>query len=101
MIMRIVNVPMRNLSLGIILSISLLPIPGIIENPELLNADTVRNIDCQRDAYISDVAATSIFQNIAAAPSKYNTHKVKAIFRVKYASLVVLLDPRDLVGVAL
>ena len=79
----------------------MLPIPGIIENPELLNADTDRNIDCQRDDFISDVAATCIFQKIAAAPSKYNTHKVMAIFRVKYASLVVLLDPRDLVGVAL
>ena len=101
MIIRTVNVPMRNLSLGILFRTSLLPIPGKIENPELLNADTDRNIDCQRDALISDVSARCMFQNIAAAPREYNTRKVMAILRVKYASLVVLLDPKDLVGVAL
>ena len=100
MIIRIVNVPMRNLSLGILFRTSLLLIPGKIENPELLNADTDRKIDCQRDGLISDVSARCMFQNIAAAPRKYNTHKVMAILRVKYASLVALLEPRDLVGVA-
>ena len=71
-----------------------------MENPELLNADTDRNMDCQRDAPISVSSVIYMFQNMAVAPSKYNIHRVMAIFRVKYANLVTLLDPIDLVGVA-